>query len=365
MSSTKKHKGKRKKKNKKLILASTTLTLLSLLLFTIYFMTIFNNKPNKLINKVINNETQKELTIFDTNSNERPIAIMIDNNVGNNNHAGLQESYLNYEIIVEGGLTRIMAIYKDRKVELIGPVRSSRHYFLDYALESDAIYAHYGWSTYAENDIQQLKVNNINGLTDDTPYWRDKYIKAPHNVFTSTENLRSYALTKNYQKTSSKWQLLKYDADEISLKHYQEKKQSSESNTTETNLLTANNISMQYSNHQTRSYKYDAENKYYLRFMNEEAHIDKLTNKQLHYKNIIIERVNNKTLDSYGRQDLDTVGYGTGYIITDGYALPINWTKTSRSAKTKYTYKNGKEIVLNDGNTFIQIVPTTSNITIE
>ena len=122
MISTKKHKGKRKKKNKKLILASTTLTLLSLLLFTIYFMTIFNNKPNKLINKVINNETQKELTIFDTNSTERPIAIMIDNNVGNNNHAGLQESYLNYEIIVEGGLTRIMAIYKDRKVELIGPV---------------------------------------------------------------------------------------------------------------------------------------------------------------------------------------------------------------------------------------------------
>ena len=147
MSSTKKHKGKRKKKNKKLILASTTLTLLSLLLFTIYFMTIFNNKPNKLINKVINNEAQKELTIFDTNSTERPIAIMIDNNVENNNHAGLQESYLNYEIIVEGGLTRIMAIYKDRKVELIGPVRSSRHYFLDYALESDAIYAHYGWST--------------------------------------------------------------------------------------------------------------------------------------------------------------------------------------------------------------------------
>ena len=127
MSSTKKHKGNRKKKNKKLILASTTLTLLSLLLFTIYFMTIFNNKPNKLINKVINNETQKELTIFDTNSNERPIAIMIDNNVGNNSHAGLQESYLNCEIIVEGGLTRIMAIYKDRKVELIGPVRSSRH----------------------------------------------------------------------------------------------------------------------------------------------------------------------------------------------------------------------------------------------
>lgn len=365
MSSNKKHKRSRKNKNKKLIMASTALVLLALILFTIYFMEVFNKEPKKLINKVVNNEPQKSLTVFDENSNERPIAIMIDNNVGNNNHAGLQDSYLNYEIIVEGGLTRIMAIYKDKKVELIGPVRSSRHYFLDYALESDAIYAHYGWSTYAENDIKQLNVNNINGLTDDTPYWRDKSIKAPHNVFTSIDNLQSYASTKNYQKTSSKWQLLKYDADEISLKQYEEKTQSSETDTTETNLLTANNISMQYSNHQTRSYKYDTKNKYYLRFMNNEAHIDKSTNGQLHYKNIIIERVNNKTLDSYGRQDLDTVGSGTGYIITDGYALPINWTKASRSAKTKYTYTNGKEVVLNDGNTFIQIVPTTSNITIE
>ena len=357
----KRKKKKSSNKRKKLILVSTILFIFLATSIPMYFY--LNSNTQTPVVKIPEEKTKK-LTIFDENSNERPIAIMIDNNVGNNNHIGLQESYLNYEIIVEGGLTRIMAIFKDKNVSTIGPVRSSRHYFLDYALENDAIYTHYGWSTYAENDIQQLNVNNINGLTDDTPYWRDKLIKAPHNVFTSTENLRSYALTKNYQKTSSKWQLLKYDADEISLKHYQEKKQSSESNTTETNLLTANNISMQYSNHQTRSYKYDAENKYYLRFMNEEAHIDKLTNKQLHYKNIIIERVNNKTLDSYGRQDLDTVGYGTGYIITDGYALPINWTKTSRSAKTKYTYKNGKEVVLNDGNTFIQIVPTTSNITI-
>ena len=93
-------------------------------------------------------------------------------------HSGLQDSYLNYEIIVEGGLTRIMAIYKDKDLAQIGPVRSSRHYFLDYALESDCIYTHFGWSAYAENDIRTLGVNNINGLYDSYPFWRSTHLYA-------------------------------------------------------------------------------------------------------------------------------------------------------------------------------------------
>jgi len=99
--------------------------------------------------------------------------------------------------------------------------------------------------------------------------------------------------------------------------------------------------------------------------MNGTAHIDKESKQQLHYKNIIIERVSNSQLDSYGRQDLSTAGSGEGYYITNGYALPIKWTKSSRSDKTKYTYLNGKEVKVNDGNTFIQIVPVNSTITIE
>ena len=76
-------------------------------------------------------------------------------------------------------------------------------------------------------------------------------------------------------------------------------------------------------------------------------------------------KVANKILDSEGRQDLDTVGTGSGYYITNGYAKPISWSKTSRTAKTKYTYNDGKEIVLNDGNTFVQIIPISSDLIIE
>ena len=89
---------------------------------------------------------------------------MIDNQAMALPHAGLQEAYLVYEIIAEGGITRLMALYKDRDVSLIGPVRSSRHYYLDYAMENDAIYAHYGWSERARRDIASLDINNLNEL---------------------------------------------------------------------------------------------------------------------------------------------------------------------------------------------------------
>ena len=286
--------------------------------------------------------------------------------------AGLQDSYINYEIIVEGGLTRIMAIFKDKDVSLIGPVRSSRHYFLDYALESDAIYAHYGWSTYAQNDIRSLNVNNINGLYDEQPFWRDTSIAAPHNVFTSTDKLYAYAKQKNYSLTTNSWKLLNYNPEEINLNDpistteqvNPETGEMEKVPVTREGLITANSVVIPYSYYQSRSYTYDTNRKVYLRFMNDAPHIDKTTGEQLHYKNIIIEQVRNYQLDGEGRQDLDTTGSGTGYYITNGYALPIYWTKSSRSAKTIYKYLDGSEIEINDGNTFIQVMPTTYNPTI-
>lgn len=344
---------KRKKKKKKKILAISLCILIIIGGISCYFLFSKEEIVEKVKKKV--KEPEKNLKIVDLKSNKRPIAVMIDNNTGRNNnnaHAGLQESFLNYEIIVEGGLTRIMALFKDRDVSLIGPVRSSRHYFLDYALESDAIYAHFGWSTYAENDIKKLGVNNLNGLYLSAPYWRDNEVAAPHNVFTTTEKLYEAARNEDYETTSEDWKLLDYSFDEVKL-------EDGKSEEEDTDLVLANIVRVRYSNAQVRSYQYDAERGVYLRFMNGEAHNDKTTHEQLHYKNIIVEQVANETLDSYGRQDLSTTGEGQGYYITNGYARPIQWHKESRGKKTTYTYLDGSRVKVNDGNTFIQIQPAT------
>ena len=344
---------KRKKKKDKVFIISVVIFIILVICIGIYYL--FFNGNKSVVKKI---EVKKKIKIVDEDSNERPLAVMIDNNVGYDTHAGLQDSYINYEIIVEGGYTRIMALFKDRDVSLIGPVRSSRHYFLDYALESDAIYAHYGWSTFAENDIKTLGVNNINGLTADSAYWRDKKIAAPHNVFTSTETLYKYAESKNYDTKTDDWKLLNYSPNEINFKGPKKDKKTGE--VSDDPRIVANSLSLKYSNNQTTSYAYDSENKYYLRFMDGKQHLDKTTRQQLHYKNIIIEKVENYDLDSYGRQDLETVGDGEGYYIINGYALPITWQKTNRDSKTIYKYLDGSKVVVNDGNTFIQIIPITT-----
>ncbi|MEG1141390.1 MAG: DUF3048 C-terminal domain-containing protein [Clostridia bacterium] len=54
-----------------------------------------------------------------------------------------------------------------------------------------------------------------------------------------------------------------------------------------------------------------------------------------------------------------------GVYISDGYSIDINWSKDLRESKTKYTKLNGEELILNDGNTFIQIQPINESLTIE
>ena len=81
------------------------------------------------------------------------------------------------------------------------------------------------------------------------------------------------------------------------------------------------------------------------------------------------QKLYNYTLnDGYagGRQDLNNIGSADGYFISEGYAIPITWEKSSRSAQTVYKVKaTGEELVINDGNTFIQIQPQKETLTIE
>ena len=99
--------------------------------------------------------------------------------------------------------------------------------------------------------------------------------------------------------------------------------------------------------------------------MSDTPHVDAVTGEQYTVKNIIITPIDTHTYDSYGRLELDDIGSGEGYFITDGYAIPITWSKDSRSSQTVYKNMDGKEIKVNDGNTYIQITPPSEDVKIE
>ena len=308
----------------------------------------------KEIPKVIEKKIVKKLKIVDENSKSRPFAVMINNHHQAWPHAGLQDAYITYEIIAEGGISRMMALFKDKDTAKIGSVRSARPYYLDYALENDAVYVHFGWSDQAKADISSLGVDNINGLINESVFWRDTSLNksTEHTAFTSMEKVKTFAKEQGYNRDTNKDLLLNYSIDEISLKDREDAKK-------------ADKVYIKYSYYTDTSYEYDEENKVYLRSMSGTPHKDAITGKQYTVKNIIITPIKNYSYDSYGRQKLENIGSGEGYYITDGYAIPITWTKDSRSSQTVYKDKSGKEIKVNDGNTFIQIQPLGETLTIE
>ena len=301
---------------------------------------------------------QNQVKIF--SGTDRPIAVMIDNHSGAWPQANLNKAYLVYEIVVEGGETRLMALFKGQNLEKIGPVRSSRHYFLDYALENDAIYVHHGWSPQAQSDITKLGVNNINGIQEaSSDFFRVKDKSAPHNLFTSTKSILKIANRKGYETTSNKKSVLNYVANEFDL---------AEKYQNETDTITATDITIPHSTLQTVKYEYNAETKTYTRYARNKIQTDYITGEPVVTKNIIITMCDNYTLtdsENKGRQGLKNIGTFDGYYITNGKAIKIKCIKSERNEQTVYKDLKGKEIEINDGNTFINICPTDAQIVIK
>lgn len=299
----------------------------------------------------------KEVQIIDLKSKSRPIAVMINNHPSARPyHSGLQDAYLTYEIIVEGGFTRYMAIYKDKETERIGSVRSSRHYFLDYALENDASYIHWGYSPQAGKDMKTYRVDHFDGINYENKYFfRDRTLNVSleHTGFTSMELIKKGITDLGFRTETEKDVLLNYSAEAVELGKME-------------NAVEALEVIIPYSGVVTTSYTYDKENKVYLRTVNSKPHVDYVTKKQYSVKNIITYQVSNHTLtgDVKGRQDIDNLGTGTGYYISEGYAVPIKWEKKYKASQTVYTYMDGTEINVNDGNTWIHIQPASKKLTI-
>lgn len=349
-----------KKKNKKVIIVSI-LAIVILLGVGIFFLSQSSSKLDNPLNKEPESEKEpepiKKVTVIDLDSNTRPIAVMINNNSAVWKYqSGLNDAYIVYEMLVEGGITREMAVFKDKDTSKIQSIRSSRHYFLDYALENDAIYVHWGWSPQAQSDIKSLGINNINGLTYEGKYFfRDSSVKAAyeHKGYTTMEHMKNAISALKYRSTTESDSLLTYSVDPIDLTNIEE-------------VQDANYISIKFSSSHTSKFIYDSENKVYAKTQNNTEMYDYTSKERFTTKNIITYQVEYPRIsgDTYGRLNMSNVGSGTGYYISEGKAVKITWEKTSRNAKTIYKMMDGSVLKVNDGNTYIEIQPKNQSLTI-
>lgn len=284
----------------------------------------------------------------------RPIAVMIDNETNKVlPQGGIGIAQVVYEIVVEYGDTRYMALFWDNLPDMIGPVRSSRHYFLDYAMEYDAIYAHIGWSDYAYRDLDLFQIDNIDGVTGEANgvyYDLTKDRSNYHDSYTTPERLNNFLTKVQFPMETEQPLPLTWSTQDKDL----------------TSTMSAKEVFIKYSSSSNGGFYYDSTQNNYKRTRLGEFHIDRNTEENIRAKNILILYVKSDDipLDKYGRQEVFTTGSGEGYFITNGLAQEITWSKSSRTAQTEYRTKNGEKIILNPGQTWIQIVPPDATVNI-
>lgn len=331
--------------------------LLLLLIVGIVLLVIPKKKEEPVKKKEPKKEEKVEepVDIINIDSKTRPLSVAINNTpVAVKVQTGLNKAYLVYELPTEGSTSRLLAFYKDAPNTKVGTVRSARHNFLDYSYESDAIFSCYGWSHYAQDEMNKGMIDFVQGMIGQGGMWREnpEHLASEHTVYANTDTVLNYAYNnKGYKKESDNTILLNYNGTDIDLSKMD-------------GVKTANTVTIVYGNIVTK-FIYDSNNKMYKRNVNGVDAKDYFTKEQFDTKNIIVERITYSMASDNYYWDLHTTGSGEGYFITNGYAVPIKWSKESRKAKTKYTYIDGKEIEVSDGRTYIEVQVTNKQTTIE
>ena len=245
---------------------------------------------------------------------DRPVMFTIGNTPQALPHYGLYGAKYIYEVVAEGGITRLLAIYTKGDVEKIGPVRSARHNFFDISREYDAVIGHFGGSPKTFADIESLGLPSLNGIAlDGVMYFRDKTRKAPDNAYTSSNKTIEYIKKYGYNR----------DVIDNHFEHYY----------VDTDLYgkIAKKVDIVYSYAESVRYEYDENIKVYKRFMRGKPHIDEGISSQLSAKNIIIQYAAYHSIDDENRQEIDLVGSGKGKYISNGSYIDITWKKSSRN----------------------------------
>ena len=278
---------------------------------------------------------------------KRPVAIMINNIKVALPQSGIADADLIYEMPVEGGITRMMAVYADyTKVPTTGSIRSARHNYLELALPLDAIYVHFGGSNIAKAKIQEYGIkDDIDGLYSMTGFMQDKSVAAAkgkeHSYYTTGALLQKAVDSKGIRSDSKLNQTAFKFADEY---------------TAPEDAQDCSEIKVKYSGYVTAKFTYNAEKDSYSKQQFGQAHIDANTGETVSVHNVFVLYTNIYTMDKQGHQQID-LNSGSGYYCTGGKYQKITWSKGGINAPFVFKDAAGNELTVSAGNSWVCIVP--------
>jgi len=280
--------------------------------------------------------------IPDQNAAKAPVtAIMIENSPDARPQSGVKQAQVVYEAIAEGGITRFLCLYQQNKPQTIGPVRSLRMYYLDWAAPYQPSIVHVGGSLFSLQQIRNGQYRDIDIEYHNGTSWRANDRAAPHNVYTSFANLD--ALNSKLGFTTSEFtSFTRTDGKPVEAPN-------------------ATSISVAISGPTYNSqYTYNAATNTYLRSQANAPHTDR-EDGQIAPSVVIALRVNMSLIMEDGwRQNITTTGNGEAQVFQNGTVQTATWSKADTFSPLVLTGQDGKAITLNRGQTWISAVPTSA-----
>jgi hypothetical protein len=284
------------------------------------------------------------------------VAVMIDDISAARPQSGLSQADVVWHAPAEGGIPRYMAVFQSVGPTSVGPIRSSRLYYIAWAAEWKSVYVHSGGSPQALALLRTAQgrgkaVYNADEFRWSRYLYRVKYRRSPHNVYSDAKNLQKLSKRVGAKPVPGQEPVWTFAPDapleerpeggKIVVPYY------------------ANKI----------TYSYDRESNTYKRSVSVEGkQFDAGTKPKTRIapKNVIVMRVAFVPLgDKKRRLDGQVTGSGTAWVSTNGKTVKGTWRKKSFTAPTRFYGPDGKQLPLTIGQTFIQVIPKSTKITIQ
>lgn len=271
-------------------------------------------------------------------------AVVIDNIDAARPQAGIADARLVIEAPVEGGITRLLAFFTDgEEIGRIGPVRSARPYFQDWAEEHDAVYAHVGGSPEALERLRAADIRDLNQYFWGAYFWRDKGKSAPHNVYTSTALIARAVDEMDVRSGEGplRGRFGPLDAGQPA----------APSDRMAIDLPgTGYDI----------EWVFDPESATYARRQGNRDFTDE-NGSVVHANTVVVHFTTVRVVDDVGRRQIRTEGSGRAIVMRDGRAIEGEWRRDG-AAPARYTASSGP-ILLEPGVTWMEVVPEETPVT--
>jgi len=317
---------------------------------------VFHASGGSFINPLTGQSTANDIT------RNRPVAISVSNvsqALPTNATNGISQADIVYEVLVESGITRLVAIYQDfSNVGVVGSIRSARHYKVEIAEAYDAMFIHAGGSPLGFEEIEKRGITNFDEV---------RGVRA--QIFKRDVNRIPGHTVQNYHSATTSGAAFMQWLPTYSIRTTHDNNFRQALRFTDNPIPAGNRafeVGVKFSSAKESIFIYDETQRIYHMAQFGSFFTDANNGSPVTFKNLLILEMPIADLvghgEGAGRQDMSTVGRGRGFFVSDGRYVPINWSRADKSSQFVYTYENGGEVELGRGKTYIGIIPVGAGV---